>query len=233
VLWAAQGVIDDGLATPILIGRRWRIEQRIAELGLRIRPDQDFEVIDPQNNPHYEECWQEYHRLRGRYGVDPNKARVRVNTRATVIGALLLRLGYGDALLCGLIGNYPDHVEYVLDIIGLREGVQTPAAMNMLITAQGPLFFCDTDINAEPTRRGNRRYHPAGGRGSGPLRAAESRAAVPFQLWLAQIAASPQDGGGPATDPPARARSGSGRRNARRRCSIRGTCATAHSCIHG
>jgi malate dehydrogenase (oxaloacetate-decarboxylating)(NADP+) len=89
MLWAVQGVIDDGLAKPILIGRRWRIEQRIAELGLRIRPDQDFEMIDPQNNPYYEECWQEYHKLRGRYGVDPNKARVRVNTRATVIGALL------------------------------------------------------------------------------------------------------------------------------------------------
>ncbi len=151
MLWAVQGVVDDGLAKPILIGRRWRIEERIAEFGLRIRPDQDFEVIDPQHNPHYEECWQEYHRLRGRYGVDPNKASVRVNTRATVIGALLLRLGYGDALLCGLIGGYPDHVNYVLDIVGLREGVKTPAAMNMLITPHGPLFFCDTDINADPT----------------------------------------------------------------------------------
>ena len=151
MLWAIQGVIDDGLAKPILIGRRWRLEQRIAELGLRIRPDQDFQVIDPQNNPYYEECWQEYHQLRGRFGVDPNKARVRVNTRATVIGALLLRLGHGDALICGLIGGYPDHINYVLDIVGLREGVKTPAAMNMLITSHGPLFFCDTDINAEPT----------------------------------------------------------------------------------
>ncbi|MBK8507782.1 MAG: NADP-dependent malic enzyme [Candidatus Competibacteraceae bacterium] len=150
MLWAIQGIIDDGLAKPILIGRRWRIEQRIAELGLRIRADQDFEVIDPQNNPYYEECWQEYHQLRGRFGVDPNKARVRVNTRATVIGALLLRLGYGDALICGLIGGYPDHINYVLDIVGLREGVRTPAAMNMLITSHGPLFFCDTDINADP-----------------------------------------------------------------------------------
>ena len=151
VLWAVQGVVDDGLALPILIGRRKRIEERIAELGLHICPDRDFELIDPQNNPHYEECWQEYHRLRGRYGVDPNKARIRVNTRATVIGALLLRLGYGDALLCGMIGGYSDHVEYVLDIIGLREGVKTPAAMNMLITSRGPLFFCDTDINENPT----------------------------------------------------------------------------------
>ncbi len=151
MLWAAQTVIEDGLAKPVLIGRRWRVEQRIAELGLRIRPESDFELIDPQNNPYYDECWQEYHRLRGRFGVDPHKARVRVNTRVTLIGALLLRLGYADALLCGLIGSYPDHLEYVLDIVGLREGVKTPAAMNMLITSHGPLFFCDTDINADPT----------------------------------------------------------------------------------
>jgi malate dehydrogenase (oxaloacetate-decarboxylating)(NADP+) len=124
MLWAVQGVIDDGLAKPILIGRRWRIEQRIAELGLRIRPDRDFEVIDPRTILTTRNAGRNTIKLRGRYGVDPNKARVRVNTRATVIGALLLRLGYGDALLCGLIGGYPDHVEYVLDIIGLREGVK-------------------------------------------------------------------------------------------------------------
>lgn len=151
MLWGIQGVIDEGLAKPILIGRRGRIEQRISELGMHIRSDRDFEIIDPQNNPHYEECWQEYHQLRGRYGVDPNKARVRVNTRATVIAALMLRLGYADTLLCGLIGGYSDHIEYILDIIGLRDGVKTPAAMNMLITSYGPLFFCDTDINADPT----------------------------------------------------------------------------------
>lgn len=151
VLWAVQGVIDDGIAQPVLIGRRERVDQQIQELGLRIKPDRDFELIDPQNNPYYEECWQEYHRLRGRYGVDPNNARIRVNTRATVIGSLLLRLGYGDALLCGLIGNYADHVDYVLDIVGLREGVHTPAALDLLITSQGPLFISDTHLNENPS----------------------------------------------------------------------------------
>ncbi|NJM13030.1 MAG: NADP-dependent malic enzyme [Synechococcaceae cyanobacterium SM1_2_3] len=151
VLWAAQAVIDDGIAYPVLIGRRQRVEQLIRELNLHIRPDQDFDLIDQQNNPYYEDCWREYHRLRGRHGVDPNNAQIRVNTRATVVGALLLRLGHGDALICGLVGNYPDHVDYVLDIIGLREGVRTPAALDMLITSQGPLFLCDTHLNENPT----------------------------------------------------------------------------------
>jgi malate dehydrogenase (oxaloacetate-decarboxylating)(NADP+) len=151
VLWAAQAVIDDGIAYPVLIGRRQRVEQLINELGLHIRPDQDFDLIDQQNNPYYEDCWREYHRLRGRHGVDPNNAQIRVNTRATVVGALLLRLGHGDALICGLVGNYPDHVDYVLDIIGLREGVRTPAALDLLITSQGPLFICDTHLNENPS----------------------------------------------------------------------------------
>ncbi|CDH47686.1 NADP-dependent malic enzyme [Candidatus Contendibacter odensensis] len=151
VLWAAQAVIDDGIAYPVLIGRRQRVEQLIDELGLHICPDQDFDLIDQQNNPYYEDCWREYHRLCGRHGVDPNNAQIRVNTRATVVGALLLRLGHGDALICGLVGNYPDHVDYVLDIIGLREGVRTPAALDMLITPQGPLFICDTHLNENPS----------------------------------------------------------------------------------
>ena len=58
MLWAVQGVVDDGLAHPILIGRRKRIEERIAELGLHIRPDRDFELVDPQNNPHSFACTQ-------------------------------------------------------------------------------------------------------------------------------------------------------------------------------
>ncbi|HRD50750.1 MAG: NADP-dependent malic enzyme [Candidatus Competibacter sp.] len=151
VLWAAQAVIDDGIAYPVLIGRRQRVEQLIQELSLHIRPDRDFALIDQQNNPYYEDCWREYHRLRGRHGVDPNNAQIRVNTRATVVGALLLRLGHGDALICGLVGNYPDHVDYVLDIIGLREGVRTPAALDLLITSQGPLFICDTHLNENPS----------------------------------------------------------------------------------
>ena len=122
-----------------------------AALGLRIQLGRDFELIDPQNNPYYEDCWREYHRLCGRHGVDPNNARIRVNTRATVVGSLLLRLGHGDALICGLIGNYPDHVGYVLDIVGLRKNVRTPAALDLLITSQGPLFICDTHLNENPS----------------------------------------------------------------------------------
>ncbi len=151
VLRALQVAIEDGLvAEPIVIGRPQRVEERIQELGLHIRSDRDFQLIDPFHNPYYHECWTEYHRLRERHGVDPSDARIRVNTRVTVLGALLLRLGYGDTLLCGITGRYHRHLEHVTEVLGLAPGVKMPAAMNMLITSKGPLFICDTDVNPNP-----------------------------------------------------------------------------------
>jgi len=152
VLRAVQVVIEDGLAKPILIGRPQRVEERIKELGLHIQVDRDFQLIDPFNNPYYHQCWEEYHRLRERYGVDPSSARIRVNTRVTVLGALLVRLGYADVMLCGITGSYRRHLDHVMDVLGLAEGVKTPAAMNMLITPKkGTLFLCDTNVNLDPS----------------------------------------------------------------------------------
>ncbi|HXH02424.1 MAG TPA: NADP-dependent malic enzyme [Candidatus Competibacteraceae bacterium] len=151
VLRAVQNVVEEGLAQPILIGRPQRVAERIADLGLSIRPDEHFQLINPLDNPYYHECWQEYHRLLERAGVDPNTARMRVNTRATVLGALLVRLGYADTMLCGLTGTYMRHVEHVTDVLELAPGVKSPATLHMVITPRGTLFFCDTMINLDPS----------------------------------------------------------------------------------
>ncbi|MCB1825183.1 MAG: hypothetical protein KDJ54_11640, partial [Candidatus Competibacteraceae bacterium] len=118
-------------------------------MGLCIHPDQDFEIIDPQKNLYHEKCWREYHKLRRHHGVDPNKARVRVNTRATVIGSLMPRLGYGDVLLCGLIGGLIPIMwnkcwTSLVCAKASRPGGHEHVA---LMTSRGPLFFRDTDIN--------------------------------------------------------------------------------------
>jgi malate dehydrogenase (oxaloacetate-decarboxylating)(NADP+) len=151
LLRAVQVAIDDGLVTqPILVGDPAQVAENLRELGLHIRIDRDFQLIDPLNNPYFEECWVEYHRLRERHGIDPSSARIRVNTRNTVLGALLLRLGYGDVLLCGITGSYHRHLEHLTEVLGLAPGVKIPAAMNLLITPKGPLFLCDTDVNPHP-----------------------------------------------------------------------------------
>jgi len=150
VLRAVQVVVDEGLAKPILIGRRDRVLGGIEKLRLSIRVDEHFDLIDPFDNAYYEQCWQAYHKLLRRQGVDPSVARIRVNTRPTVLAAIMLHLGHADAMLCGTIGRYDRHLEFVLDILGKRKGVKTAAAMSMLITSKATLFIADTNVTINP-----------------------------------------------------------------------------------
>ncbi|MCB1762057.1 MAG: NADP-dependent malic enzyme [Gammaproteobacteria bacterium] len=150
VLRAVQVIVDERVAQPILIGRQERVLAGIGKLGLHIRPGEHFELIDPFNNPRYEECWQAYHELRRRHGVDPSVARIRVNTRPTVLAAILLHLGHADAMVCGTIGRYDRHLEFVLDMLGRRREVKTAAAMYMLVTSKTTLFIADTNVVVNP-----------------------------------------------------------------------------------
>ena len=149
VLRAVQVVIDEGLARPILIGRRDRVLAAIKRLNLEMS-EENFQLIDPRENPHYEECWQAYHKLRRRHGIDPMVARIRVNSEPTVLGALLLRLGYADAVVCGTIGRFDRHLKLSTDVLGKRKGVKTAAGMNMLITSKGTVFIADTNVTLDP-----------------------------------------------------------------------------------
>jgi malate dehydrogenase (oxaloacetate-decarboxylating)(NADP+) len=151
VLRAAQVVLEERLALPILIGRPSVIESRIARFGLTIRPGRDFAVIDPADDPRYKDYWTLYHALAGRQGVTPDTARTIVRTNTTVIGALALRRGDADALICGLEGNYMRHLRNVRQIIGLAQGVRDFSALALVITAKGVFFICDTQVKPDPT----------------------------------------------------------------------------------
>jgi malate dehydrogenase (oxaloacetate-decarboxylating)(NADP+) len=151
VLQAIQLVIDEKLTKPILIGRRRVLAARIEKLGLRLALDTDVEVCDPEDDPRYREYWETYHAIMERRGVTPADARTRVRTDTTVIGALMLHRNEADGMICGIEGKYDDHLGDVLDIIGLKRGVHTPAAMNGLIIPRGTYFFCDTQISSTPS----------------------------------------------------------------------------------
>ncbi len=150
-LQATQNVLDEGLAEPILIGRRKVIEMRIKRLGLRFGLDDDVMLIDPENDPRYKDYWQTYHRIMERRGVTPSDAKTTLRTNTTVIGSLMVHKGEADAVICGTTGKYHDHIQDVIDIIGLKPGVETPAALNALILSRGTYFFCDTQINPNPS----------------------------------------------------------------------------------
>jgi malate dehydrogenase (oxaloacetate-decarboxylating)(NADP+) len=151
VLRAVQVVVDEKLAQPILIGRPEVIETRIKRFGLRIQPGRDCEIVNPESDPRYRDVWTEYHRTMKRKGVSPDDARAHVRQSTTLIGAMLLHRGDGDALLCGTFGRHKDHLRHVANIIGLQPGATIFAAMNALIMRERTLFICDTYVNEDPT----------------------------------------------------------------------------------
>ncbi len=151
VLRAVQLVVDEGLAKPILVGRREVVDYRIGHLGLRIERGRHFELVDPQDDPRYRDYWSFYHRLMERKGVSPADAREVVRTRTTAIAALFVRKGEADAMLCGTIGRYAEHLGHVLDIIGLAEGARAASAVGLIILPRGTFFLCDTQVTPDPS----------------------------------------------------------------------------------
>jgi malate dehydrogenase (oxaloacetate-decarboxylating)(NADP+) len=151
VLRAVQVVVDERLAKPILVGRPAILERRIERFGLRLKAGVDFEVINPESDPHYRSYWMEYHRQTGRRGVTQNYAKIEMRRRHTLIGAMTVHMGDADGMLCGTFGNHHAHLEFVDQVIGPRKGVTTYAAMNAVMLPTRTLFIADTYINADPT----------------------------------------------------------------------------------
>ena len=149
-LRAIQAVLDEGLARPVVIGRPEVIARRIERAGLRVQAERDFEVVNPLSDPRYRELWQGYHRLKGREGVTPEFAKQRLRTDTTLIGAMLLRRGDVDAMLCGTVGRYAEHLHHINDVIGMEPGAHCYATMNVLLLPNYTLFLSDTYINEDP-----------------------------------------------------------------------------------
>jgi len=151
VLGAVQTVVDEGLAKPILIGRKAVVEKRIERLTLRLTAGRDFDLVDPENDPRYKEYWTLYHSLTERQGVSPDAARDIVRTRPSVIAALMVKRGEADAMLCGTVGRFHRHLEHVSAVIGRAHGTRAFATMTAIILPTGTFFLADTEANVDPT----------------------------------------------------------------------------------
>ena len=150
VLRAVQVAVDEGLAYPMLVGRPEIIARRIDGLGLRLKLGGDCEVVDIASDARYPELVAEYYALGRRRGITEPIAKEAVRSRGSLVAAMLLRRGDVDAMLCGTIGTFDEHLAYVRDVIGQREGVLTLAAMNMLMLPNRQIFICDTYVNRQP-----------------------------------------------------------------------------------
>src|SRR3954469_12504575 len=150
-LRATQIVVEEGLARPILIGRPAIVEARIKRFGLAIKPDRDFELINPEDDPRYRTYVQALVEAMGRKGTTPDAARTLVRTNSTVIAALAMQQGLADAMICGLEGRYMAHLRYIRDIIGRAPGIGIFAALSTVVTTKGVYFLADTHINENPS----------------------------------------------------------------------------------
>ncbi|MBS1158409.1 MAG: allosteric NADP-dependent malic enzyme [Proteobacteria bacterium] len=150
VLRAVQVVIEEKFARPILVGRPAVIAHRLEKANLRIKPGVDFDIVNPESDERYRECWTAYHKLMVRHGVTPAIAKEALRRKPTLIGSMLLKLGYADGLICGMTGQFSHHMGVINQVIGKREGINTLAAMNYLMLPGRSLFICDTHINENP-----------------------------------------------------------------------------------
>ncbi|OEZ27543.1 NADP-dependent malic enzyme [Variovorax boronicumulans] len=150
VLRAAQVVVDEGLARPLLLGRTEVIAERIAQYGLRLSLGTDCETVDLLDAAVHGDAAEAYYQLKRRDGVSRLVAQTEMRGRGTLLAAMLVRQGKADAMLCGTLGGYGDHLRHVRDVIGLRAGTKTLAAMQMLMLPGRQLFICDTHVNRDP-----------------------------------------------------------------------------------
>ncbi|MEK0429214.1 MAG: hypothetical protein RL001_1741 [Pseudomonadota bacterium] len=151
VLRAVQVVIDEGLAKPTLIGRPAVLAQRIERYGLRIRPELDFDVINPERDERYRSYWETYLSMTRRKGVTEQYAKLEMRRRHTLIGSMAIHKGDADGMICGTFGTTALHLHYIDQVLGMRPSVNTYAAMNALVLHDRQVVMVDTHVNENPT----------------------------------------------------------------------------------
>ena len=151
VLRAAQIVVDEKIAHPILVGRPAVIAKRIERFGLRLTEGVHYDVVNVEKDERYRSFWQEYYQKTKRKGVTEAIAKIEMRRRLSLIGAMMVEKGYAEGMICGTWGTNGMHLQYIDQVIGRREGVKTYAAMNGLLLPERQVFLVDTHINYDPT----------------------------------------------------------------------------------
>jgi malate dehydrogenase (oxaloacetate-decarboxylating)(NADP+) len=159
VLRAVQVVVDEGLARPTLIGRPAVMAARIEKFGLRLKEGLDYDVVNVEHDERYRDFWMTYHRMTERKGVTVQVAKIEMRRRLTLIGAMLLHKGEVDGMLCGTWGTTAQHLQYIDQVIGPRQGgspstpqdVRVYACMNGLMLPGRQVFLVDTHVNSDPS----------------------------------------------------------------------------------
>ena len=151
VLRAVQVIVDENIALPILIGRPSVLQFRIEKFGLRLRPDIDFKIVNPEFDERYKDFCQTYLKMTARKGVTEQYAKLEMRRRHTLIGAMLVHKGDADGMICGTFGDNLQHLHYIDHVLGKRAGANVYAAMNILMLPERQIVLVDTHVNENPT----------------------------------------------------------------------------------
>jgi len=150
VLLAAQQIVDNEIALPVLIGHSDAIASRIKNLGLRIREGRDIEVIDPQSYSGLCGYAFQYHQLMGRHGVTPGSAEHIVRNSHSTLAALMLKNGEVDAMIAGVIGGFTRNLKTLCDVIGKAENIRQASTLVIHLLPTKTLFICDVHVTKSP-----------------------------------------------------------------------------------
>ncbi|MBP1838366.1 NADP-dependent malic enzyme [Formosa algae] len=151
VLKAAQIVLEEGIAIPILLGRR----DTIIALMEEIEFDADLEIIDPKSDEEQERKSRYanvYWEQRKRRGVTYYSAESLMRER-NYFAAMMVSEGDADALISGFSRAYPRVLKPMLEVIGMAKGATRVATTNLMMTQRGPMFLSDTAINVDPSAK--------------------------------------------------------------------------------
>jgi len=147
ILRAAQIIIDEKIAHPILLGNEEVVRRKIADLSLEL---EGVEVVEPSTARNFQQYALEYYKARQRKGVTPGRAEREMRTR-NIFGMTMVQRGDADGLISGLTQHYPDTVRPALQIIGKKEGVNKIAGLYMLVFKNQTIFISDATVNIEPS----------------------------------------------------------------------------------
>jgi malate dehydrogenase (oxaloacetate-decarboxylating)(NADP+) len=150
VLRAVQVVVDERLARPILVGRPPVLESRVQKFGLRLRQGIDYDVINPDYDERYRDYWHSYYELTSRKGVTQEYAKLEMRRRHSLIGAMMIKKGDADGMICGTFGTTDLHLKYIDQVLGRRAGACVYAAMNVLVLPERQMVIVDTHVNENP-----------------------------------------------------------------------------------
>lgn len=152
VLRAAQNIVNEKIAFPVLVGSPVVIQEQIKRYGLRLEFERDYEIVDPDNKGIHQELSQKYYHLMSREGITEHMAKIEMRSNRTLFASMLVKKGVAEGLICGSVGTICRHLSFIDQVIGLKSGKTVYAAMNAIILPGGrPLFLVDTHVNIDPS----------------------------------------------------------------------------------